>query len=360
MSRQRSLTLIVDGNGTPPLQKNEDFAKTEWGKILVENFKEEVEGFIDTLKDALLKTDDVGLDKYRIVIEDDINNFRQIIDKEYTWDELYALVSNIIFLTWPADRKIASELKDEAKAVRDRVKKRFAGERDKIFIYSSKQAKEDIFLMYDILDAVRKLTIEFSNKYEAAKREKNIIDFSDIEHLALNILIKKDENGNYAASDAARVYQGKFTEIAIDEYQDSNLVQEKILSTISKGNNIFMVGDVKQSIYKFRQARPELFLEKYNTYENVIQLFTNFRSRKQILDLTNLIFANIMSKKFGNIEYNEEEYLNLGADYHEPKKEINYAGKPELHIIDVNDVGVDLASARTQTRCANARTNRKY
>ena len=119
-----------------------------------------------------------------------------------------------------------------------------------------------------------------------SKNEKNIVDFSDVEHFALKILL--DENAQ--PTEIAKKYQEKFEEIAIDEYQDSNLVQEYILTSISRGNNIFMVGDVKQSIYKFRQARPDLFLGKYKAYKTKgnkseqddlkIQLFKNFRSRK--------------------------------------------------------------------------------
>src|SRR5699024_10340236 len=116
--------------------------------------------------------------------------------------------------------------------------------------------------MYNILNALKNLILEFSEVFSKAKREKNIIDFNDIEHLALKILVNENEE----PTEIAKKYQEKFEEIAIDEYQDSNLVQEKILTSISKGNNIFMVGDVKQSIYKFRQARPELFLEKYDRY----------------------------------------------------------------------------------------------
>ena len=123
--------------------------------------------------------------------------------------------------------------------------------------------------------------------------------------MALKILVKKNENGEYEKTEVAKAYTEKFVAIAIDEYQDSNLIQEYLLTTISRGNNIFMVGDVKQSIYKFRQARPELFLEKYDTYPKVevangsvakIQLFKNFRSRKNILNITNLVFESIMTR----------------------------------------------------------------
>ena len=119
--------------------------------------------------------------------------------------------------------------------------------------------------MYYILKNLGDLVVKFAKCFEEKKLEKNIMDFGDIEHNALKILIKKDKNGNYIPSEIAEKLKDKFEEIAIDEYQDSNLIQEYILTSISKGNNIFMVGDVKQSIYKFRQARPELFLEKYET-----------------------------------------------------------------------------------------------
>ena len=166
-----------------------------------------------------------------------------------------------------------------------------------------------------------------------------MVDFSDVEHFALKILL--DENGN--PTEIAKKYQSKFDEIAIDEYQDSNLVQEYILTSISKGNNIFMVGDVKQSIYKFRQARPDLFLSKYKTYklkqkktENddlKIQLFKNFRSRKEVLDFSNLIFSKIMTEELGELNYTEEEYLNLGADYKDTGEDL----KTEIDIIKIDN-----------------------
>ena len=209
--------------------------------------------------------------------------------------------------------------------------------------------------MYEILNLLKNLILEFDAQFYKAKREKNILDFNDIEHLALKILVKKDEKGKIVPTEVAKKYMDKFSEIAIDEYQDSNLVQEYILSSISNGSNMFMVGDVKQSIYKFRQACPELFLEKYVTYKKIdefdvgegpvsaqknisnvvgaglvpaqentsdslkIQLFKNFRSRENVLKYTNIIFENIMSKKLGDINYTEEEFLNLGASYPESK-----------------------------------------
>ncbi len=186
--------------------------------------------------------------------------------------------------------------------------------------------------MYRILLKLQDLILTFEKEFSKRKREKNIVDFSDVEHFALDILLN--------SSEVAKKYQDKYEEIAIDEYQDSNLVQEYILTAISRKNNIFMVGDVKQSIYKFRQAMPELFLNKYETYQKKenkalendlkIQLFKNFRSKQNILQFTNLIFEDIMSKDLGDIDYNEEEYLNLGANY----LEIEQNEKIEINIID--------------------------
>ena len=317
-----------------------DFSDTIWGEILIQEIKEEVYLFIYQLKKIekeLKKYDD--LEKFAKIISIDIQNMQKVY-KLKKWDELYQNMQEISFERWPQDKKVTNILKEEAKEKRDEVKKRWNKIKEKIMFCDSKQANLDISEMYTILKQLNNLVIEFMNEYTKAKKEKNIIDFNDIEHYALSILVKDDE-GEYKTTEISEKYRKKFMEIAVDEYQDSNLVQEYILNAISKGNNLFMVGDVKQSIYRFRQARPELFLEKYNSYslkedknlgENVkIQLFKNFRSRKNILDITNMIFENIMSKEIGEIEYNREEYLNLGADF--PEKEL----KTELSIIDLKE-----------------------
>lgn len=325
---------------------NKDFSQTIWGKILLEDYRNiilETKTGFKSVKKKLDKNPE--LDKFSIAIQSDINKLCELEENLDSWERTYELSNKFSFNKWPIDRKITSNIKDEAKIIRDKINKKFKLEKDKILIYNSKEANEDISSMYTILKLLSKNILEFSDEFTKKKREKNIIDFNDIEHLALKILVEKDGRGNYIATKAAEKYKDKFVEIAIDEYQDSNLVQEYILNAISRGNNIFMVGDVKQSIYKFRQARPELFLEKYREYklkdkktdkDNLkIQLFKNFRSRKNILDITNLIFKDIMSSKLGDVDYNEFEYLNLGARYEEPEESVNYAGKSELHIIDL-------------------------
>ncbi len=329
---------------------NEDFSKTIWGKILIEYCLDEIKLCKEDLEIVLDKLKkEIDLKKYYDIILSDIENIKTVIEKPLSWDELYINVNNLKsqFDRWPREAKTNCELKEECKIKRDDVKERIKDITCKILIYSSNEANSDIYEMYNILKSIQKVISEFSIKYQENKRDKNVIDFNDIEHYALKILVKKDENNEYVPTDVAINYREKFVEIAIDEYQDSNLVQEYILSTISNGSNIFMVGDVKQSIYKFRQARPELFLEKYDKYilaednkkecsENTkIQLFKNFRSRENILSLTNIIFENIMSKKLGDIEYDEKEYLNLGAKFESPSADILTSGKAELDIIDL-------------------------
>ena len=324
-----------------------DFSKTMWGKILVEDFKDEIEDCIAELKKAEEKLkQEEDLQKHYCVIIDDIDKLQTLLKEKNTWDDIYEYLMNFSFDTWPK-AKIENEVKEYSKNIRDSVKERIKAITKKIFIYSSKEANEDINSMYNMLDSLAMIILKFTERYQKNKKEKNIIDFNDIEHFALKILVQKDENGKYQPTEIAKLYKNKFEEIAIDEYQDSNLVQEYILTTISKDNNIFMVGDVKQSIYKFRQARPELFLEKYDKYElstnnekncekdTKIQLFQNFRSRKNILDLTNIVFSSIMSKKLGDIDYNENEYLNCSANYEKPGENKKVAGKVELDIIDL-------------------------
>ena len=317
------------------IELEQDFSKTTWGKIIIDETKETIEDSINTLKNTAQKLElETDLSKWYLILRDDIEQLEEIKDMK-TWDEIYNTLQEIKFKTWTPDKKVVSNLKDDAKQVRDRAKLDIDNLRKKIFIYDSVQANKDIYANYETLKAIENIVIKFSEELRKVKLQKNIIDFNDIEHLALEILVQKNEEGKYEPTEVAKEYQNLFEEIAIDEYQDSNEIQEEILKQVSKGNNIFMVGDVKQSIYKFRQAKPEMFLKKYNTYgENKIQLYANFRSRENILNLTNTIFENIMSKDFGSIEYNESEFLNVGEPYKETTEKI--LGKPELHIIDLS------------------------
>ena len=213
---------------------------------------------------------------------------------------------------------------------------------DKIFL------KDDEGIFADMQGAgiqirtLLKVAKVYAKRVSEVKREKGIIDFNDMEHLALSILVKK-EDGKLVYTETADKLANRFEEILIDEYQDSNQLQEVILNAVSKtrltgeNNNIYMVGDVKQSIYRFRMARPELFMEKYNTYTSDdsahqrIDLHKNFRSRNEVLDFTNDIFYKIMAADLGNVQYDDDAALYPGASY--PKETM----RPELLLVDYKD-----------------------
>ena len=329
------------------IEDGTNFSDTVWGKIITENANQILEDSILKLQNIRTKmTRFPELDKFTAKIEDDIDKYTYIQNNLSDWNTAVEAINILKNATWIKDQKITNDLKEEAKDVRESTKDEFKKVK-KLMNCSSEEAVQDIKYMYPILKMLKDLILEFSQKFYQRKREKNIMDFSDMEHLALKILVKKDENGNIVKSEIAKKYENKFEEIAIDEYQDSNLVQEYILTSVSRGNNIFMVGDVKQSIYKFRQARPKLFLDKYDNYkldpvngeDRKIQLFKNFRSRSNILDFTNLVFEDIMSRELGNIEYNQDEYLNLGANFEEIQ---NQDYKTELEILDLSEENDDI------------------
>lgn len=323
--------------------EDKDISQTIWGKLIIQTVDDDIQESIMQLevtksKMALYPE----MTKFYQTISEDIINL-QDLQKYNSWDELYIKLLNFNFSKWPVDKKVINDLKEDSKEIRDKVKKHIKEKTAKLLSCSQEQAVKDLKIITPILEKLSNLITEFTKNFAEKKKEKNCIDFNDIEHFALKILL--DENNN--PTEVAKKYKEKFEEIAIDEYQDSNLVQEAILTSISKGNNIFMVGDVKQSIYKFRQARPELFLQKYDEYKNKeektqednlkIQLFRNFRSRQNVLNITNLVFETIMSKELGDINYNENEYLNYGANYPEPEEIKNYAGIAELDIIDLKE-----------------------
>ena len=320
-----------------------DFSKTVWGKLILKELEEEVIDDIKILKEEKRKLDTYSeLDKYSKIYNQDIVNLELFLANLNSWDKAYAIGNTIEFIRW-TNSKVTIEEKDVARDIRKNVKEKFQSKVSKLLTADSKTTNQDIYEMYGILTKLKTLILDFDLKFSNKKREKNILDFSDIEHLALKILLNVDKNGNLVQTEVAKKYQEKFCEIAIDEYQDSNYVQEYILTSISRNNNIFMVGDVKQSIYKFRQAIPELFLSKYKTYNSVenekenegikIQLFKNFRSRENILDITNMIFENIMGEELAGINYNKEEYLNLGACFETPINNL----KTEIDIIDLKE-----------------------
>lgn len=243
----------------------------------------------------------------------------------------------------PLCREKVQQLRKEVKKILDDIKETY-------LLLSPLQVVERMQKAAPHVEMLLKLVLEYKAGLDAKKREENIIDFHDMEHFALNILLQKQEDGSALPSPAALEYRGFFEEILIDEYQDSNLVQELLLKSISGEDegryNRFMVGDVKQSIYKFRMARPELFMEKYDCYSKEdsdcqrIDLHKNFRSRPQVLDSVNELFEKIMGKQLGGVEYDKEAALYPGAvfpEYEGNHTEYLFAGKDEASALSVRE-----------------------
>lgn len=238
-------------------------------------------------------------------------------------------------LSTKKDDSVNPACRERVKNLRVKIKKQLETVRNSLLSLSPEQVVDRMKKAAPHVEELLLLVLSYKVKLDERKRRDNIIDFHDMEHFALNILLNKTEDGNCTPSAAALEYREFFEEILIDEYQDSNLVQELLLKSISGEEdgkfNRFMVGDVKQSIYRFRLARPELFMEKYACYSKEdgmcqrIDLHKNFRSRPQVLDSVNNLFKRIMGKTLGGVEYDEEAALYPGASYMdvEEKEEIS-------------------------------------
>ena len=339
-----------------------DFATSKWAKAILETVKIQMEGIEKSLCKAIEDVD--GIDELVTFTDKLKMEYEKIKEILYacdtSWSDAYRQISSMTFENYakgvkriPKDApSYIKEEKDKAKKIRDNAKKSIEKIKTSVFNKNYDDLKDEIKFLYPIVKSLSDVVLMFEQIYSQKKRDKGIIDFNDIEHFALQILTETDENGDFVfdeegkniPSDIALEYREKFYEIFIDEYQDSNQVQEVILSTIAKQKepNRFMVGDVKQSIYRFRQAKPEIFLQKYATYDTdlsskykKIMLYKNFRSRKEVVDSVNYIFEHIMSKNLGEIDYNEEEKLNLGANFEEVEDEkIILGGATEIHLME--------------------------
>lgn len=243
------------------------------------------------------------------------------------------------------DKQVSEKKIQQVKDIRDEVKGLIKDISKQYFFEDVHEIQKELAQSQGNMQTLTNLVKTFADVFTEEKRRKNLIDFNDMEQYALQILTR-EEDGVFVPSMVAESYQEKFAEIMIDEYQDSNLVQEAILTSVSgvsKGNyNIFMVGDVKQSIYRFRLSRPELFMEKFHTYsledshKQRIDLHKNFRSRREVLGSTNYVFEQIMIPDFGGIAYDEKAALYVGADYEDRE-----GNETEVLILEVPDSKTD-------------------
>lgn len=265
-------------------------------------------------------------------IENDLNQLDRLLKSNASsWQHLYEDMQAVSFTRAASCRgeEFDKELLDKWTKLRNQAKKQVETIRDELFKRKPENYLKDMLMMKPVIETLIQLVQEFTIRFQASKREKGLVDFADLEHYCLEILQSTEsEPDKITPSDAALSYRNQFEEVLVDEYQDVNLVQEMILKLVTKESeiegNFFMVGDVKQSIYRFRLAEPLLFLTKYKRFTVdgagsglKIDLSKNFRSRTEVLDATNFLFKQIMGETVGEIDYDEDAALKLGADYPE-------------------------------------------
>ena len=353
LSRKRDFVLPV---GLSP-------EETPWGRTLLEDSIELTDHWL-TAMTALRHeiTRDRLLDQnYGPTLEDTIDGLEQLRDAlGQGWDEA-ADCFPIPFPRAGAKRGVCDEaLKTRMTAQRDECKKQLKklGER---FDVTGAQAMEDLRAVSPAMTALLDVTAEFDAAFTKLKRRRRLIDFADGEHLTARLLVEPDGAPTGLAGDVGR----QFTEIMVDEYQDTNAVQNTIFGALSSGNNLFMVGDVKQSIYRFRLAEPEIFLEKYDRFPPAgqadagegrkILLSDNFRSRPEVLDAVNFIFRGVMTRAAGELDYTDAEALRPGRANLSPDEKY----RVELNCVDLSTVtdgedeersDSDLVTARAAAR----------
>lgn len=333
-----SLLRLYDIKSAKQLEDSEIIKEiVDYSRVLLEEAVQE----LTMAKDLASATP--GLEKYALTLSEDIALFDGMADgmADVTgYVGMQEFLNKISFGRIAVIRKFDGDekKKERVKSMRDATKKKVDGIKQKYFGMSIELMYEQLERQRPFVKELIRLSLEFYDAMEAVKTRKRVFDFSDIEHFALRILV--DEQ-TLEPTETAREFSKHFEEIMIDEYQDSNQVQEDILTAISREHqgvgNMFMVGDVKQSIYRFRMARPELFMEKYNTYTSDdsahqrIDLHKNFRSRNEVLDFTNDIFYKIMAADLGNVQYDDDAALYPGASYPEETM------RTELLLVDYKD-----------------------
>lgn len=333
----------------------EELNQTKWVKVLIESIRIEIEGHIKMMEKAIEIINKVdGLEAYLDNFTNELIDIRKAY--ESTNNGLEAIYNSLVCINFSRLKTIKKDkVSDEnsqnlVKKIRDDIKKKVSELINNTFAVTPEQMLLNIKGSYPYIKKLTEIVLEFDERFRKRKRERNILDFNDLEHLCLKVLIDYDEDKNIIPSKVAVEFKEYFDEVLVDEYQDSNNVQETIINLVSRKEydnpNVFMVGDVKQSIYRFRQAKPELFIEKYNTYQidqgnnRKIQLYKNFRSRKEVIDGVNYLFKQLMSETVGELEYTDEEALNLGASYKEVTQDnVIAGGSIEVNIVDKNHEG---------------------
>lgn len=325
------------------MDENLDLSESEFGRKYIQNIKENVSllYFEVASKLDIISEDKDYTKPFEIFTL--LERYMKKVLEAVSFDELYLALSQEVELPSLSFKKATDEtLNEELKAVKKTVTDEL--KRQKTYVYKkSRDMIKELKSMAPVISRILDICKKIGDIYFAKKQQRNSIDFTDYEILALAAL--KDE-------DIRKKYLAKFKEIYIDEYQDTSFVQEAILQSIAKEDNVVMVGDVKQSIYGFRDAKPELFTSKYESYPDVndkeesanckIVLATNFRSRSEVIDSVNLVFGSLMSMKYGGAKYTEKEKLTFGGLYDKSSENQDYT--TELNIVqNENMLEVDLS-----------------
>ena len=313
-------------------ETKEELADADWMRALLQDARKKIQAALELSEEACqLAMGAGGPYMYADALESD----RELLERlrgELDFDGYVQALSELSFkaLSRKKDDQVDLQLREQVKAIRDQCKEILKSLKESYFSQNLETVLEQLKVCRTPVCALLDLTAAFMEDYDKKKREKNLVDFADLEHFALDILVERTD-GKIRYTSAAKELSGQFEEILIDEYQDSSFVQEQLMLAVSRvwqgQNNIFMVGDVKQSIYRFRLARPELFMEKFDRYtltdspQQRIDLHKNFRSRAQTLAGVNYLFYQIMGREVGDVEYDAAAALYPGADFPEYDEE---------------------------------------
>ena len=332
--------------------QEQDLRDTLWGRAMWDDQQAEIDRIADRIEqmEPLLESP-VGPKKWDKVYQEQLAALAQLKGAQ-TWSDMVDVCRNLDTFTKASFTSLGKALEkgevdgalaDEFKSLGSQNKDSLKGMKNGLFHIDESVLQQQFKDQYPLIHNLVELTIAFHKAYDEAKKEQGIMDFSDLEHLCLALLVEPGTEDDPQPSEVALELQDTFKEIMVDEYQDTNGVQETIINLISRVDNRFYVGDVKQAIYSFRMADSSLFMNKYNTYglmndavERRIDLAKNFRSHENILTTTNFIFYQIMTQEAAELDYGEKESLISGRIVEEAPSDW-VGGAVELHLLDTSD-----------------------
>lgn len=325
-SNPQPMTWLNEIVASYKLEHVETIDELAWTEEAMNHVRKQLSQAMEMIERGLLLTKEPeGPFKYADTLEEELGQVSNLASAT-TWQEMFDRFQLVHFGRIPSITKkdqVDASLKEKAKTWRDQAKDAVNECKSAFFQLEPAAVLADLQYMGPTIAKLTSLVNQFSERYMHEKREKGVLDFSDLEHLCLQVLTDQDKTkeDSLFPSKAAEKFANYFSELLVDEYQDTNLVQETIINLLSNGKNLFMVGDVKQSIYRFRLAEPTLFMEKYKQFQldgsgsgMRIDLSKNFRSRAEILDGTNFIFRQTMDEEVGEIAYNDAAELKLGNE----------------------------------------------